>query len=106
MFVARHPPKIVACKRCIELHVGDSDAQATSIVPTVYHRGNIMNFDSEFDDPLTDEEFGVLERFLSSNAVCDDAMGAVMLHGFLTAVISGPAFESGTSPSTIHVFDR
>ncbi|MEX3936882.1 YecA family protein [Paraburkholderia phymatum] len=49
-----------------------------------------MNLDPEFDDPLTDEEFGVLERFLSSNAVCDDAMDAVMLHGFLTAVISGP----------------
>jgi uncharacterized protein len=47
----------------------------------VYH-GNIMNLDSEFDDPLTDEEFGVLERFLSSNAVCDDAMDAVMLTAF------------------------
>jgi uncharacterized protein len=50
-----------------------------------------MHLDPEFDDPLTDEEFGVLERFLSSNAVCDDAMDAVMLHGFLTAVISGPS---------------
>lgn len=49
-----------------------------------------MILDPDFDDPLTDEEFVFLERFLSSNAVCDDAMDAVMLHGFLTAVISGP----------------
>ncbi|BCG04598.1 hypothetical protein PPGU19_091660 (plasmid) [Paraburkholderia sp. PGU19] len=49
-----------------------------------------MNLDPESDEPLTDEEFDVLERFLSSNAVCDDAMDAIMLHGFLTAIISGP----------------
>jgi len=65
-------------------------AQAISIASTVYHGGNAMNPDSEFDEPLTDKEFDFLERFLSSNAVCDDAMDAVMLHGFLTAVISGP----------------
>jgi uncharacterized protein len=46
--------------------------------------------DPELNDPLTDEELDFLERFLSGNAVCDDAMDAVMLHGFLTAVISGP----------------
>ncbi|WP_028208147.1 UPF0149 family protein [Paraburkholderia nodosa] len=46
--------------------------------------------DPELNDPLTDEELEFLERFLSGNAVCDDAMDAVMLHGFLTAVISGP----------------
>ncbi|MEM5452058.1 UPF0149 family protein [Paraburkholderia guartelaensis] len=46
--------------------------------------------DPELNNPLTDEELEFLERFLSGNAVCDDAMGAVMLHGFLTAVISGP----------------
>jgi len=46
--------------------------------------------DPELNDPLTDEELDFLERFLSGNAVCSDAMGAVMLHGFLTAVISGP----------------
>jgi uncharacterized protein len=57
-----------------------------------------MNLDPEFDEPLTDEEFDFLERFLSSNAVCDDAMDAVMLHGFLTAVISGP---NVIMPSTI-----
>ena len=57
-----------------------------------------MNLDPEFDEPLTDEEFDFLERFLSSNAVCDDAMDAVMLHGFLTAAISGP---NVIMPSTI-----
>jgi uncharacterized protein len=57
-----------------------------------------MNLDPEFDEPLADEEFDFLERFLSSNAVCDDAMDAVMLHGFLTAVISGP---NVIMPSTI-----
>jgi len=46
--------------------------------------------DPELNDPLTDEELDFLERFLSGKAVCDDAMDAVMLHGFLTAVISGP----------------
>ncbi|MFX1670961.1 UPF0149 family protein [Paraburkholderia sp. A2WS-5] len=46
--------------------------------------------DPELNDPLTDEELDFLERFLSGNAVCSDAMDAVMLHGFLTAVISGP----------------
>ena len=45
-----------------------------------------MNLDPEFDEQLTDEELDFLERFLSSNAVCDDTMDAVMLHGFLTAV--------------------
>jgi uncharacterized protein len=65
-------------------------AQAICIASTVYHRGNTMNLDSEFDEPLTDEDFDFLERFLSSNAVCDDAMDVVMLHGFLTAIISGP----------------
>jgi len=52
-----------------------------------------MNFDhsdAELNDPLTDEELDFLERFLSGNAVCEDAMDSVMLHGFLTAVISGP----------------
>jgi len=52
-----------------------------------------MNFDHpdpELNDPLTDEELDFLGRFLSGNAVCSDAMDAVMLHGFLTAVISGP----------------
>jgi uncharacterized protein len=49
-----------------------------------------MNLNPESDEPLTDEELDFLERFLSSNAVCDDAMDAVTLHGFLTAVISGP----------------
>ena len=46
--------------------------------------------DPELNDPLTVEELDFLERFLSGNAVCGDAMDAVMLHGFLTAVISGP----------------
>ncbi|MGF6652765.1 uncharacterized protein OKW34_003354 [Paraburkholderia youngii] len=48
------------------------------------------HLDPELNDPLTDEEPDFLERFLSGNAVCDDAMDAVMLHGFLTAIISGP----------------
>lgn len=55
--------------------------------------GKTMKFDHpdpELNDPLTDEELDFLARFLSGNAVCDDAMDAVMLHGFLTAVISGP----------------
>src|SRR5260370_441735 len=69
---------------------GTRTPKAIRIASTGYHGGNTMNFDPEFDEPLTDEELDFLERFLSSNAVCDDAMDAVMLHGFLTAVISGP----------------
>lgn len=49
-----------------------------------------MKSDPEFDEALTDEELDFLEQFLSSDAVCDDAMDVVMLHGFLTAIISGP----------------
>lgn len=52
-----------------------------------------MNFNHsnpELNDPLTDEELDFLDRFLSGNAVCDDAMDGVMLHGFLTAILSGP----------------
>jgi uncharacterized protein len=75
--------KILACRR-------QRHAQAIIIASTVYPHENIMTLDPESDDPLTDEEFDVLERFLSSNAVCDDAMDVVMLHGFLTAVICGP----------------
>ncbi|PYE14086.1 uncharacterized protein C7410_14119 [Paraburkholderia silvatlantica] len=83
-----------ACRtRGIALNIGGN--ARTGNPHRVDHRthGPAMNFDHsspELNDPLTDEELDFLERFLSGNAVCDDAMDGVMLHGFLTAVISGP----------------
>lgn len=83
-----------AYRKCsIALNIGGNDS--TGEPHRVYRlsHGNPMKFDHsdpELNAPLTDEELDFLERFLSGNAVCDDAMGGVMLHGFLTAVISGP----------------
>lgn len=43
------------------------------------------------DQPLTDEEMDQLDQFLYSDAVGKDAMSLSMLHGYLTAILIGPA---------------
>ncbi|WP_273432365.1 UPF0149 family protein [Chitinibacter tainanensis] len=43
------------------------------------------------DQTLTDEELDQLDQFLYSDAVGKDAMSLSMLHGYLTAILIGPA---------------
>ncbi|QLI81420.1 YecA family protein [Chitinibacter fontanus] len=43
------------------------------------------------DQALTDEELDQLDQFLYSDAVGKDAMSLSMLHGYLTAILIGPA---------------
>jgi uncharacterized protein len=43
------------------------------------------------DQALTDEELDQLDQFLYSDAVGKDAMSLSMLHGYLTAILVGPA---------------
>jgi uncharacterized protein len=56
-----------------------------------------MNLDPEFDEQLTNEKFDFLERFLSSNAVCDNAMDAVMKAPLIDGVRQGPFTPHGSA---------
>ncbi|HEX8962192.1 MAG TPA: UPF0149 family protein [Rhodocyclaceae bacterium] len=44
----------------------------------------------EFSQPLSDQEFDELDRFLSSESLPEERMDISMLDGFLTALVIGP----------------
>lgn len=48
----------------------------------------------QLDEPLSDQEFDTLDRFLLSDRCSENAMTLDALHGYLTAIVIGPAIIS------------
>ena len=48
----------------------------------------------QLDEPLSDQEFDTLDRFLLSDRCSENAMTLDALHGYLTAILIGPAIIS------------